>query len=99
MIIDAGERELMRRAMSRAAEILGIGEAELKLIVDPSQDDDAIRFVMMYRDLLSVTGDERTARDWLNGFNEVFGTSPRKRMVEKGGLQEVGKYLEGVVNR
>jgi hypothetical protein len=97
--IDAGERELLHRAVSRAAKILGIDEAELVLMVDPAVDSDSTRFVMLYRNLLQVTGEPETARTWLNGYNNVFGATPRMQMVKQGGLQEVANYLNAVAER
>jgi hypothetical protein len=99
MSIDAGERELLHRAVGRAATILGIDEVELILMIDPEHDSDSLSFVMLYRNLMRVTGEEGTARTWMNGYNNVFGTTPRMRMTEPGGLQEVATYLSAVADR
>ena len=82
---------LLEKAVSRAAAALDISEAVLTQVV---VDEKSRRiFVKLYLSLVVITGDDNSARGWMNSENLALSGRPLDLIWQPGGLEKVSHYL------
>lgn len=101
----------LKKAVLRAADvldltqqlpsILGIDAAsslanEHALVPDTSEWSAAVRFVSLFRSLVTLVGSVSAAREWLDQSHRTLGASPRALLDSPAGLERVVRYLDAV---
>lgn len=93
-----------RLAVSQVAlaGLLGLSTATVSRLVhgryalqtDRKDYEHALLFLRVYRSLLSVVGNDETARSWLDSDNLALGVAPRSLLSTSEGLVRVVHYLD-----
>lgn len=85
-IVGLNEPQVSRLASGQRELAPGTKEAELAALL-----------IRAYRSLDALVGhDDLLRRDWVDGFNQAFNTSPREAMETVAGLVRVVNYLDDV---
>jgi hypothetical protein len=101
----------LKKAALRAAEVLGLSQQlpsilgidteswqahERALTPGTEQWNAAVRFVSLFRSLLTLVGSVSSAREWLDQRHRTLGESPRVLLQNPAGLERVVRYLDAV---
>lgn len=98
-----GAARLLEITSAELKELLDIDEAKSHAlhsgdaVLQETETDSwgrAILFIRMYRSLVTIVSDDRTAIAWLRGPNLALGDTPIGLIGTRAGLESVVGYLE-----